>query len=301
MPSALAQGMSLGAATELVAHYWSTQQWRLLYRESTEFPTDLCAFHEIEPPRNALWADPFPVAWKGRRFVLFEECTYRFWGRTTGSRGILRGIEYLGNGQWSRPYTILERPYHLSYPFVFEVHGRHYLLPETQANGTVELYESDDFPWRWNPVRVLLSGIDAVDTTLIQHDGLWWMFTCLETHRAPNRDLHLFWTHDPVAAGWTPHPYNPVVSDVRCARMAGNLIHDGTHWIRPGQDCSAGYGHAVQLRRILELTPTRYREEPAGRLGPETAVDASGVHTFNQAAGLQLCDVRRSVERWRLC
>jgi len=292
-----------GTTAGLLQHYWSTQQWRLLYRETSgnALPSGLSAFQTIEPPSNAMWADPFPVRLGDRRFVLFEECTYRFWGRTTGSRGVLRAMEYLGDGRWSPPRTILERPYHLSYPFVFESRGRHYLIPETLANGSIELYEAEEFPWRWRFVRALMTGVEAVDTTLMETGGQWWMFTCMQGPGAVNRDLYLFHAHDPVNGPWVPHTRNPVVVDASCARMAGKLWFDGTHWIRPGQDCSAGYGGAVKLRRILDLTPHGYCEEPLGRLGPESLPDASGVHTFNMAAGLQCSDARRNVERWRLC
>ncbi len=303
MPSLAAPGASLVSTTAgLLQHYWSTQQWRLLYRETdaTLPPTSLASLQPIAPPSNAMWADPFPVSLGARRFVLFEECTYRFWGRTTGSRGILRAMEYLGGGLWSPPRTILERPYHLSYPFVFEAGGRHYLIPETLANSAIELYEAVEFPWRWRFVRSLLTDVSAVDTTLAEINGTWWMFTCMESRGAPNRDLCLFHTNDPVNGRWIPHWKNPVVMDSSCARMAGNLWFDGTHWIRPGQDCSAGYGAAVKLRRILDLTPHSYCEQALGRLGPETLDGASGVHTFNMAAGLQCSDARRSVERWRL-
>lgn len=304
MPSLAAPRVSIVDTTAgLLQHYWSTQQWRLLFRETggEVLPTSLSAFHTIDPPSNALWADPFPVSLGARRFVLFEECTYRFWGRTTGSRGILRAMEYLGNRQWSSPRTILERPYHLSYPFVFQSGGRHYLIPESMANRSIDVYEAVEFPWRWRLVRALMTGVDAVDTTLTEINGLWWMFTCFASPGAPNRDLYLFHAQDPVNGPWIPHAMNPVVVDNACARMAGNLWFDGTHWIRPGQDCSAGYGGAVKLRRILDLTPRSYCEQPLGRLGPETLPAASGVHTFNMAAGLQLSDARRSVERWRLC
>ena len=140
-----------------------------------------------------------------------------------------------------------------------------------------------------------------VDTTLMENNGLWWMFTCLISPGAPNRDLYLFHSRDPLNGPWVPHGMNPVVVDNGCARMAGNIWFDGTHWMRPAQDCAAGYGGAVKLRRIVDLTPRTYCEQAVGRLGPETLAGASGVHTFNMAAGLQLSDARRSVERWRLC
>jgi hypothetical protein len=285
-----------------LGQYWATQQWYLLYAESNNGLVDLSTFKPLTPPRRAFWADPFVVLHQGRRFVFFEECRYRFWGRTTGSRGTIRVLEYLADGTWSEPATVLERDYHLSYPFVFRWNGRHYLLPETSANRTIELYEELQFPYKWRLCRTLMDGVKAVDTTLHQARGRWWMFTCREEDpAAPNRDLYLYSSLDPVTGEWAPHPANPIVSDNRCARPAGAFFFDGHHWIRPSQDCSRGYGGAIELRRILRLDEEAYAEEPAERLGPEMIPSAMGIHTWNRGAGLQLADARRRVARWRLC
>jgi hypothetical protein len=173
-------------------------------------------------------------------------------------------------------------------------------LPETSENRTIEIYEAEEFPWRWRLHRTLMSGVRAVDSTLHEHEGLWWMFTCLED-AVPNRDLYLYSATDPVNGDWTAHPGNPVVSDARWARPAGRIFRDGDSYIRPAQDCSDDYGVAVALRRILRLNEREYAEEFAGRLGPERVAGAEGLHTWNADAGLHLMDVRRRVPRWRLC
>jgi hypothetical protein len=41
---------------------------------------------------------------------------------------------------------VLERPYHLSYPYVFFVGDDAFMLPETAANGAIELYRAVSFP-----------------------------------------------------------------------------------------------------------------------------------------------------------
>lgn len=293
LPAPLPQSASL-------RHYWSTWRWHLLYSEKNVQPGTLAQFQVLEPPRRAFWADPFVLIAGERRFVLFEECRYRFWGRNSGSKGIIRAIEYLGQSRWGDPVTVLERPYHLSYPFVFEHGGQTFLIPETRENGTIELYESGEAPFRWRLRKNLMTGVKAVDTTLWQQDGLWWMFTCRDENAPPNRDLFLYFTDDPVDGKWEAHPRNPIVSDARYARPAGNLFRQGQQLIRPAQDCARDYGCAVEFRSIVRLTVDEYEEERAGRLGPETVGGAGGVHTWNAAGGLVLSDARRRVARWRL-
>ena len=126
-------------------------------------------------------------------------------------------------GRWKQPYPVLERPYHLSYPFVFEHDGNTYMLPETAANGTIELYECEEFPHRWVLKKTMMEGVYAVDSTLHFHEGRWWLFTNIRDNEGASSDdeLFLFFADSPLAENWTPHPLNPIVSDASCARPAG--------------------------------------------------------------------------------
>jgi hypothetical protein len=284
-----------------LSRLWTTQQWHLMYSDTGNgTATDPSTFKPLNPPRKTFWADPFIAFQEGCCFVLFEEFRYGFWGRTQGGKGTIMAVERFPDKAWGEPTLILERDYHLSYPFVFQWQKRFYMLPETSENRTIELYEEIEFPWRWRFYKTIMSGVSALDTTLHQAYGRWWMFTCMQTEGAANRYLHLFSSLDPVSGGWQPHPLNPIVSDCRCARPAGGIFFDGRHWIRPGQDCSRDYGRAVEFRRILRLDENGYAEEPAGRFGPEKFRDAAGVHTWNSAHGFQVADARRSIARWRL-
>ena len=60
-------------------------------------------------------------------FVFFEEYRYRFWGRTQGGKGTIAAVEHRADGTWGERAIVLERDYHLSYPFVFRWQGRHYM------------------------------------------------------------------------------------------------------------------------------------------------------------------------------
>ena len=125
--------------------------------------------------------------------------------------------------------TVLERPYHLSYPFLFTYDGVTYMIPESSENGAVELYRADSFPDRWRFVRNLIPDIDAADATLVHENGKWWLFA--NVRQAPGvspwDELFLFFSDDPVSGRWESHPMNPIVSDCRSARPAGAFIRRG--------------------------------------------------------------------------
>lgn len=244
-------------------------------------------FVAIEAPAGSYYADPIPLVRDGVTHLFLEEYVGAL------GRGILIHRPVDGAGRVGPATRILERDFHLSYPFVFTWEGRLLMVPEGAASGRVELFECREFPHRWAPVATLLDGVRAYDATLREIDGRWWMFCSLDTGRAgPNQELHLF--HAPAPTGpWHPHPLNPVTADIRAARPAGPLFRRSGAWIRPAQDCSRGYGDAVQLCRIEELSTTCYREVAVDRIAPVWSRHHAGLHTLSLTDSHAFIDLRR--------
>jgi hypothetical protein len=249
----------------------------------------------MNPPSDRFYGDPFLFKKDGCNFLLFED--YRY---ATG-KGVISYVEVDDAGNWGEPELALERPYHLSYPFVFESGGQIYLLPETSANRTIELYRAADFPKHWVLDRILMAGVRAVDATVVWYHEKFWLFTSLAAEGSTNTgELHLFFA-DALQGPWQPHPKNPIVSDVRRARPAGRLFSARGQLFRPAQDCSVRYGYAIVFQRIEVLSETDYREAPAGRIGPEWLPGNLATHTFDCNEDFEVLDARIQVfdPRWR--
>ena len=197
-------------------------------------------------------------------------------------------------GRAARP--VLSEPFHLSYPHLIRHEGRIYCLPEMAAARRVQLYRADPWPDRWLPDRILIDGFAGADSTLLRHEGRWWLFTT-DNEDDANLKLHLF--HAPDLAGpWTPHATSPVKADLRGSRPAGPLFTAGGDLIRPAQDCTTTYGAAVVLHRVLRLTPDEYAEEPVARLAPDPRGPLPhGLHTLTAAGPVTLVDGKRHF--WR--
>ena len=103
---------------------------------------DDVAFRIIHPPKNRFYADPFLFEKNGRHFLFFEDYSY------SSRKGVISCLELNDEHGSDQPVTVLERRYHLSYPFVFECDGEIYMLPETGENNCVELYRAPEFPFR---------------------------------------------------------------------------------------------------------------------------------------------------------
>ena len=100
------------------------------------------------------------------------------------------------------------------------------MLPEMSAAGELVLFEAERFPHRWKPVATLLVGVPAVDATLVQYEGRWWLFAT-RIDMGGNHSLSIWYASD-LTSRWTAHPANPVKTDVRSARPGGTpFVVDG--------------------------------------------------------------------------
>ncbi len=239
----------------------------------------------LEPPPGEFLADPMVLPSHGPSAVVLAEA-YPFRER----RGRIIAIDIGRDCRATK--TVLDLPWHLSYPFLFRHGGDIFCLPEMHEARRAQLFRADPFPDRWVEGPVLLEDFPAVDATLY-HDGeRFWLF-CTSQDDLPNAKLHLFHSEH-LDTGWRPHPGNPVRCDLRNSRPAGPLFgHGGALW-RPTQDCSITYGGAIVFNRVLELSPTSFREEAVARLEPDsTGPYPHGLHTICAAGDVTMIDGKR--------
>lgn len=267
-------------------------EWFLAYGWQPDGPSldGLAKFTPLLPPPDRFWADPFVIGEGGRYYLFFEDLPY------ATNRGHLSVLELdPATGTHTPPVPILETPYHLSYPFVFRWRGGYWLVPESSEAGTVQVYRATRFPDRWEFVQNLMEGLSLVDATLLERDGRWWLFgTVVEPGiTQPWDELSIFFTDDLLSGHWTPHPLNPVVSDVRRARPAGRIFEQNGKLYRPAQDSSGRYGHGLRLLEIQVLTETEYRETEVAAAVPDWNPALRGLHTLNHDGGLTVIDLFR--------
>ncbi len=270
-----------------IQSFFFIEQWIILGARSNAGFENLQwdDFHPIIPPPDRDWADPFPWFQQGRHYIFIEEKPYS----TNIGRIICLTLDE--NFNITSQQVIIETPYHLSYPFLFEYEGQLYMMPESNANSTVDLYRCVKFPGQWEFVRTLLPDIRAVDATLLQKDNQWWMFAnVFEPGGSSWKSLHIFTAANPITGPWLPHPANPVIEDVNRARPAGHfLLKDGVI-IRPSQDCSIRYGYATNFNRIEHLDANSYRESLVHVIKPPADTAYRAVHTWNETNGLTMID-----------
>lgn len=246
----------------------------------------------LEPPSDRFWADPFPVICDGRKWILIEELPF------STMQGHLAAIELFEDGSHGDAQTIMAHARHLSYPFVFEWNSELYMVPESGSANNVVLWKCLQFPNKWTEVATLLADVRAADTTLVHNADGWWMFVAIAGQNACIHDeLHLYFAETPLGP-WQEHPGNPIKSDARNARPAGNLFELEGVLYRPAQDCGSEYGKATVINRIDRLDTWNFSETPVARLDPGWRSDCLRTHTLSRFDNLWAIDGYRLLPRW---
>ena len=233
--------------------------------------------------RDGYFADPFGVVSGGELVVFAEEYPH------DTCRGKISSFTVRDGSVVTPPRTVLELDGHLSYPFLFQHQGQTYCIPESNQLGEVALYRIDRLPDRWVRVKTLLADSRYVDSTVIEHDGRWWLFASSMEYEGI-ATLYIWHAAD-LFGEWVPHRLNPVKTDVRASRPAGTpFVHEGALY-RPAQNCTVTYGGSITLNRVTRLTPDEFEEDVAIHIQPERPGPFPlGLHTLSAVGQQTLVD-----------
>ena len=227
-------------------------------------------------------ADPFGYEHEGKLEILAEDYSY------PAAIGTLSKLTYAQGWKESQATPYHREKEHLSYPSIIDVDGKLMCLPEIAEAKEVRFYDLD----KTGGITLncaALQGVAAVDTSYIKHGEHHWLFL---TRRGSNIYTHLeAYYADDITGEWKPHAQNPLICDVRSARMAGNFLQHEGKLYRPGQDCSRTYGGAVTISRIDKLTPTEYAETQIGQVTPDpSSRHNDGLHTLSRVGNHWVLD-----------
>jgi hypothetical protein len=220
-------------------------------RPSANIPNPVVTATDVTDIPAEFVADPFMLQHNGRWHMFFEVL----------NRETQRGVIGLATSDdaftWTYQRVVIEEPFHLSYPYVFEWQGDHYMIPETLGASALCLYKAEDFPTLWSLQHRLLEGQHA-DPSIVRFDDLWWMFTCTQPYR--HDILRLYFARDLVGP-WKEHRRSPVITNDKArARPAGRIVEVDRHLVRFAQDCVPDYGTRVRAFEIKQLTRDTYVE-----------------------------------------
>lgn len=242
------------------------KKWLIVIKHKGDDIFDLSSGLEvIEPPGNLSYADPF----------LFGD--YLFFELFDQEKGVIAcmkidGANFIGAKKitLSEPKVVLERPYHLSYPYMLEDEGEIYMIPETLGNNTIEIYKANPFPYKWDLVSTIMQGVAPADPNIIKHGNQYYLFSTF--HGDNNLEIH---KSSNLLKGWTLSKRQQIIN----SRGAGNIFELGGKTIRPVQNSTKDlYGYGIIFREI-SIDP--YTEKEIHRINPDWMDGLLGTHTFN--------------------
>ncbi len=245
---------------------------------------------EIKNLPNRYFADPFVIT-RDNRTVCFVEDYYYDKAKAT-----ITAIELIDNS-YVVLGTIIDEPFHLSYPFIFEYNDELYMVPESCESKSIRLYKCVEYPMRWEYQQDIISDIDATDSIIFEHDSRWWLLCnmSIDGNSDYSATLMGFYSDNPLSNNWKPHSQNPLVFDSTIARNGGGLnLNADTLPIRSRQRQGFNeYGEGFSLAQIEKLTPSSYQEIEIAKFTPSFFKNIRASHHIHSDGNYTVYDYMR--------
>ncbi len=189
---------------------------------------------ELDTCNGRYWfADPFLYEKAGEVYVFFE--AYDLIERK-GKEGYSK---LRGDGAWTRPHIIIDEPYHLSFPYIFDDKGSTYIMPEMSGDYSLKLYKALDFPNKWEIADIILPDVYACDSIFINTKDKRYLLTNEMYHNVPNNQFASCWVKNYL---YEMRGLKTIDNGVKVAegdfgiRNAGNSFIYNGNLFRIGQD-----------------------------------------------------------------
>ncbi|WP_162880254.1 glucosamine inositolphosphorylceramide transferase family protein [Mariniflexile rhizosphaerae] len=238
----------------------------------------------LKQPKKSFWADPFIIKANNENFfVYFEELK-------SNNLGKISCVELNSNLEIVRKEDIINTDYHLSFPNIFFKEDNYYMIPESSQNNTLQLFECNQFPFKWDFKTNLMENIKLLDAVWIYHNDLYWIFAnkIEDFEHDNNEKLYLYYSKNLFSNDWKPHIKNPIITDASLARNAGGFIIENGKLKRVSQNCMKGYGQNIVINEVKLLTKEDYYEEKTSEILPQKGF--IGMHTLNKLKNMEVMD-----------
>jgi len=242
-------------------------------------------FKKIKNPPNRFYADPFVICENGLNICFVEDYNY------SEAKAKISAIQITTNG-YVELGTVIEEPFHMSYPFIFRNGGDLFMCPETHQIGEIRLYKCIEFPLRWVFYKTIMKDVSASDTNIFYLNNKWWMLTNIDTAGVGDHcsELHLFFSDSLDNNVWMTHPSNPIFFSPLKARNGGLLMkNDNLFRVFQVQGFD-NYGESMSVAKITEVSEHKYNEEVVFDISPSFFKNLKGTHTFSNHSNLNTID-----------
>lgn len=244
-------------------------------------------FRLLMPTEKEWYADSFCFE-ENNTVYLFMEIMGR--NEKKGTLGVSVFKQGIG---FSEVEEILREPFHLSYPNVFKYKSNYYMIPETHQAGEIRLYEADTFPCKWHLKKILFTGGEYVDSSILKvNENEYIVFSLDITNNKEKLRLFKFnaekLTFDPLEMEMSLFDKRP----------GGNPITYNGSVYRLLQDCSKFYGEKLLIYQLNNVVDSieKWTEEYVGQISADMIhtdqkVLFSRIHTLTRSENYEAIDL----------
>lgn len=182
--------------------------------------------------------------------------------------------------------VILDLPTHLSFPTIYRQGDNIIVCPENYSGGGFYKYEYDQKNEKL--IRIdTISTSKLVDTTIIELDGAFYMFSTYEPF--PNGSLLTIYRSDSFDGPY--ETYQEVRFNENIGRNAGFIFQHNGEMIRPAQESNYSYGHSIVFQRV-KFESGKFEFEEDWRYETTHPSYKLGTHTYNEYKGVGVVDYK---------
>lgn len=262
-------------------------EWALAYRNKKEggiLDSPEQAFSLIKNTLRYWCADPF-LAEAGEDAYVFFEAFDRL-----KRKGVI-GYRKINSSRVGKIKIVIEEPFHLSYPYIYEESGSWYIIPESRDARQIIRYRAKEFPDVWEVEKILADNMPVVDTTVLSGSGDSLQLVTYLFEWFNKGELLVL----QLKAGYQEIQYRFADLDGR-KRPAGKICRMGSSRYRPSQLCTSSYGEAIIFNKIVDSNgdgykETEYKTISVSEISLDRRAKISGVHTYNSSDNWEVIDV----------
>lgn len=205
---------------------------------------------DVHPPFIFL-ADPFVIQDEDNYYIFFEEFSSKM-NSTWGDIGVIKSSDLV---EWEYLGTVLDEPFHLSFPNVFLWNDQWYMIPETGGANEIRIYSTENFPYDWKYQCTLIKDLKLSDPILIFGDDIYLLGMNIRT-----QTLEMYMSED-LFSHWELHPSSPIrVGSDSDIRPAGRPLYYNNELYYFIQDHTEGYGTGVISYKIDSISSTFFQD-----------------------------------------
>ena len=268
--------------------------YRKISETGSSYPKGEGDFHLLKPTLQFWYADPLLATIDGKD-ILFMEVFDR-----KKHKGMIGVSVFDENGVLTPPRIILEEPFHLSFPVVFQWKNEWIMMPECADSGELRFYSLNPDTLEVSFIRGIPTAGRFVDTVVLSCDEKITLLTCRENPENPKQTSLVKCLLPDIRQGEIM--YLPLPAEYEefsyLLRNGGPVLQDENGKIRILQESTeTEYGHNLIFRRILN-EGTTYKEEDLYKVGLESmpmhvpaGYRLQGTHTYSIGSTCEVMDI----------